>query len=105
MSRPAVKGAMAVPHVLVRHKVRDFGKWKPLFDEHGATRRAAGSKGGYVLRSAEDPQEIVVLLEWDTVQKARQFTQSEDLKAAMERAGVADRPDIFLLDEVDRPRS
>lgn len=90
-------------YLLVRHKVRDFAKWKPIFDEHGATRKAAGSKGGALFRSADNPQEVIALFEWDSVSNARKFAESEDLKRAMERAGVADRPDIYFLDQVDRP--
>ena len=92
-------------HILVRHKVKDFAAWKPIFDEHSAARKAGGSRGGYVFRSADDPQEVLVLLEWDSLEKGRQFTQSEDLRKAMERAGVSDRPDIYFMDTVDRPRS
>ena len=92
-----------MPYVLVRHKVEDYAKWKPVFDEHAVTREGSGSQGGYLLRNADNPNELVVLLEWDDLAKARQFTQSEDLKAAMQRAGVADMPDIYFLEEVDRP--
>lgn len=74
-----------------------------MFDEHNATRKASGSKGGYVFRNADDSNELVALLEWDDLAKARQFTQSEDLKEAMQRAGVAGPPDIRFLDEADRP--
>lgn len=90
-------------YLLVRHKVRDFATWKPIFDEHGKTRKAAGSKGGFLFRSADDPQEIIAVFEWDTVQNARKFAQSPDLKSTMERAGVIDRPDVYFLDQVDRP--
>ncbi|MGH2521193.1 MAG: AAA family ATPase, partial [Anaerolineales bacterium] len=27
-------------HFIVRHKVQDYAKWKPIFDEHSATRQA-----------------------------------------------------------------
>jgi heme-degrading monooxygenase HmoA len=92
-----------MPYLLVRHKVEDFARWKPIFDEHGATRKAAGSRGGRLFRSVEDPDELVIVFEWDDVEKARQFAQSEDLRQAMQRAGVADRPDVYFLEEVDRP--
>ena len=90
-------------HLLVRHQVRDFAKWKPIFDEHGATRKAAGSRGGILFRSADNPQEVVILFEWDSVQNARKLVESPDLKQTMERAGVVDQPDIYFLDQVDRP--
>lgn len=92
-----------MPYVLVRHRVEDYAKWKSVFDEHGSSREANGSKGGYLLRNADDPNELVIILEWDDLAKMRQFTESDDLKEAMRRAGVADMPDIYFLEEADRP--
>ena len=54
-----------------------------------------------MLRSADNPNEIVVVDEFDDMDKARQFAQSEDLKQAMQKAGVSDHPDIYFLDEVE----
>ena len=88
-----------MPYLMVRHKVEDWAKWKKAFDEHGAARADAGSKGGQLFRNADDPNEIVVVFSWDGMDKARAFAQSEDLKQIMERAGVADKPDVFFLDE------
>jgi uncharacterized protein (DUF1330 family) len=92
-----------MPYILIRHKVEDYSKWKPLFDEHGATRKASGSKGGYLLRNIDDANEVVIFMEMDDLEKARQLVQSEDLRQAMERSGVADQPDIYFLDLDDRP--
>jgi hypothetical protein len=88
---------------MVRHKVEDYTKWKPVFDEHGAARKAIGSRGGYLFRNIDDSNEVVLYLEVDDLEKARQFVQSEDLRQAMERSGVADQPDVYFLDLVDRP--
>lgn len=92
-----------MPWILVRHKVQDYAKFKTAFDEHGTSRAAIGSKGGYVFRDIDDPSEIVILLDGVDLKKAREFTQSEDLRESMKKAGVADQPDVYLLDEVDRP--
>jgi heme-degrading monooxygenase HmoA len=73
-----------------------------MYDEHAATRKASGasgSAGGRVFRSAADPNEVVILLEWDDLEKARQFAQSEDLRQTMQRAGVVDQPDVYFLNE------
>ena len=88
-------------YVLVRHKVQDYAKWKPIFDQRGATRQASGSQGGRLLRNAHDPNEVVVLFEWDDLEKARQFWSSADVRQTMQRAGVADQPDIYFLEEVE----
>lgn len=95
---------VGMPYVLVRHKVVDYKKWRSVFDEHGSSRRAYWSRGGFLFRSADDPNEMVIPLEYKDLEKARQFAQSQDLKDVMERAGVADMPDIYYLEEVDRPR-
>jgi len=87
-------------YVLVRHKVADYEKWKPVFDAHSATRKASGSKGGRLFRNASDENETVILL--DDLEKARQFVQSPDLREAMQRAGVVDQPTIIFLEEVER---
>jgi quinol monooxygenase YgiN len=90
-------------HILIRHKVKDYAKWKPVFDQHAATRREKGSRGGILLRSAEDPNELVILFEWEDHKKARDFAESADLRKAMEKAGVSDKPDVYFLDEIEWP--
>jgi heme-degrading monooxygenase HmoA len=93
-----------MPYLLVRHKVEDYERWKPIFDEHGAVREPNGSKGGRLFRNADDPNETVVLFEWDNVENARTFTQSQDLRETMQRSGVADQPDIYFFEEVEEVR-
>ena len=90
-----------MPAMLIRHKIVDYGAWKPVFDEHQTTRRANGSRGGRTFRCADDPNEVVILLEWDDLERARLFADSDDLREAMDRAGVTDRPDIWFLADGD----
>ena len=92
-----------MPALLIRHKVTDYATWKPVFDEHDATRRAHGCQGGRLFRNAADPNEALILLEWDDLSRARLFAQSDDLREAMTRAGVADEPDLWFLEEADLP--
>ena len=88
--------------LLVKHTVKDYATFKSVYDGHAAFRKAAGSKGARLLRSSENPNEIVVLTEWDDVTKARQFGQSPDLREVMERAGVIGQPGVSFLDEIER---
>ena len=90
-----------MPYMLVRHKVEDYERWKPGFEEHVETRRESGSKGVRLFRNADDPNETVILLEWEDLADARRFAQSEDLRETMQRVGVADQPDIYFLEEVE----
>ena len=90
-----------MPALLIRHMVADYGAWKPHFDDHGTTRSANGSRGGRLFRSANDPNEVVVLLEWDDLERARLFAISYDLREAMDRAGVTDCPDVWFFADGD----
>jgi len=85
-------------YLLIRHKVRDFNAWKPMYDAHLADREAAGLRELYLLRNVEDMTEVVVLLEAENLGKARAFASSEDFRQRMERAGVVDQPDVSFLD-------
>ena len=87
--------------VIIRHKVEDFAKWKTVYDEVLPFRKSSGIKGARLLRSADNPNEIVVVNEFEDMDKARQFAGSEEIKQAMQKAGVSDQPDIYFLDEVE----
>src|SRR5215211_7845845 len=78
---------LRMPYVLVRHKVEDYERWKPGFEEHGATRKESGSKGVRLFRNADDPNETVIITEWDDLEKARQFAQSDDFLPRRSRNG------------------
>jgi len=92
---------MTMQQTLIRHKVKDYDKWKHVFDEHSALRKAGGEKGGHLFRNRDDHNEIIIVLKWDTMEHARKFYESEDLKKVMQKAGVTDKPDIYFLEEVE----
>ena len=90
--------------MLMRHTVVDFRAWKPVFDEDGGTRRANGCGQEHVFRSADDPNELVLLLEWDDLERARLYADSDDLHLALMRSGVDGQPDIWFLED-DAPQA
>jgi len=92
-----------VPSLLIRHKVEDYAAWKAVFDEEAISRRANGSRGGWLFRGVADPNEVLVLLAWDDLDRARWFADSDDLREAMARAGVTEPTEIWFLEEVARP--
>lgn len=88
-------------YIIIRHKVTDYANWKPVFDEHSTARAAGGSQGGQLFRSADNPNELIAVFKWDDLDKARQFAQSAGLREAMQRAGVADIPDVYFVEKVE----
>ena len=87
-----------MPQILIRHKVTDFDKWKFVFYEHGAKRKASGSKGRRIFRNDDDPNELIVIFDWDNQENAKRFIKSRDLHDSMRQAGVSDEPDMYYLD-------
>jgi heme-degrading monooxygenase HmoA len=88
-------------YVITRIKVADYARWKEVFDAGGAFRQSYGSQGGRLFRSASDPNELILLTQWDNLEKARQFAQSEELKADVQKAGHLGQPDVYFLEEVE----
>jgi hypothetical protein len=62
-----------MPYMLSQISVEDYNKWKPVFDEMGAIRQAAGCKGGFVFRNADDPNQISAWSAWDNLNNARAY--------------------------------
>jgi len=86
--------------LIVRHKVKDYAKWRPLFDGHVAKQKAAGLSHPRVLRSADDKSEIVIIFDDMDTAKAKEFAHSADLKETMTKAGVVDQPTIYFLESI-----
>ena len=86
--------------LIVRHKVKDYAKWRPLFDGHVAAQKAAGLTHPRVMQSADDKNEIVIIFDDMDTKKAKEFAASKDLKETMMKAGVADQPTIYFLETI-----
>lgn len=86
-------------YMIVRHKVRDFSQWKPGYDAHLPKRNEASLTEKYILRGVQDPNEVVLMFEVQDLDRAKSFAESTDLREAMQKAGVMDKPDIFFLND------
>jgi hypothetical protein len=92
----------AMGMMIVRHKVKDYGQWRPMFDAHVEKQRAAGLINPRVYHSADsNKSEIVVVFDTEDTKKAKEFAASADLKEAMTKAGVLDTPTIYFLESID----
>jgi heme-degrading monooxygenase HmoA len=89
-------------YLIIRHKVEDFSKWKPKYDAHGAVRKRSGCRSEQLLRASGDPNDLVILFEWDSIENARSFVNSSDLRESMRAAGVIGTPDFQYLEQVER---
>ena len=86
-----------MPMLIIRHTIKDYAMFKKTFDGHKAAQTAAGLSNPRIYRSADNPNETVILFDAQDVAKAKAFGASPDLKSAMTAAGVVDKPDVYFL--------
>jgi heme-degrading monooxygenase HmoA len=87
---------------LVRHRVADFDAWKEMYDDFAPIQAKHGVRGHQVLRSIENPNDVIVTHTFDSRDAARAFFAMPELQEAMTEAGVsADSVEISYFDEVE----
>jgi heme-degrading monooxygenase HmoA len=85
--------------VLIEHRVGDFDEFAKVFKHDEERRGSLGCRGGVVYRVADDPGNVVVVLEWETLEEARDFAGSLELEEALEWAGSdISTPRVTVLD-------
>ncbi len=85
-------------HVLIRTTVADYAKWRPFFDADAPNRRAGGATGSeHVFRDVDNPNNVTVLVEMESVENANKFMQNPALAEMMQKAGVMGAPEVHFL--------
>ena len=84
-------------YMIVRHKVRDFKKWKSVYDADRSKRVEAGLSEKQLLHGADNPNEVVLLFEANDLKRAKEFGSSAGLNQKMEEGGVIDKPTMYFL--------
>ena len=82
--------------MFVRHPVSDFAVWKQAYDDFDAERRGMGVVGDAVYQAADNPTDVTVWHDFEDLQSARAFVESERLREVMTSAGVAGEPTIWF---------
>lgn len=83
--------------MIVRHRAEDYSSWKLGYDAHKPSRTAAGLTEKHLLQDAHDPSMVTLIFEAEDLKRAEEFSQSDDLREAMQRVGVVGKPDIYFL--------
>jgi hypothetical protein len=84
----------------VRHTVKDYASWRKVYDEFNAVREGMGEKGDAVYQAVDNPNDVTVWHDFDSLEEARALVASSELREAMEKAGVASQPDIWFTNPV-----
>ena len=85
---------------LIEHEVDDFDTWKRAFRDHEDARKKASITETHVNRGRQDPNRVIVYLEYTSPEKAKAFFDSPDLRETMKAAGVTSAPEITFMEPV-----
>jgi hypothetical protein len=93
-----------VPTIVIQHPVADFQAWKKAFDSDPMGRARSGVIRHMIFRTADDPNFVVVNLEFASLEHAQKFLPG--LREMWRRVGDkigfgAEGPQARILEEVE----
>lgn len=86
--------------MFIRHTVADYKVWRTAYDGFAPVQKAKGVTAEAVYQAVDNPNDITVTHDFATVETARAFINSEELKNTMRGAGVIGEPTIWFANEV-----
>ena len=79
-------------------RVKDFNVWKPYFLGDSKRQRDAGFTRWQLTRNINERNEAVIIFESNDLDKAKSLLSDASLAELMKKAGVADKPTIFIVE-------
>ncbi len=86
--------------MFVRHTVSSCSVWRKHYDEFHAVQKAKGVKAQAVYQAADNPNDITVTHDFANLEVPQAFAKSDELKTAMQGAGVVGAPTIWFTNNV-----
>ena len=83
--------------IFVRHPVTDYAHWRSVYDGFDAVRGQMGVVGQGVYRGVDDPNDVTVWHDFASADQAKAFAASNELRQAMDEAGIAGPPAIWFV--------
>jgi len=85
----------------VRFTVEDIATWKPVFEEATALRKSCGSLSAQAFSKADNQNEIMVLLRFESREQATQMFQSPEFREVTQRGKMPAPPEVTFFNEVE----
>ena len=86
--------------MFVRHTVSNYKAWRKVYDDFKATQKAKGVTAQAVYQADDNPNDITVTHDFADLEAAQAFAKSDELKKAMQGAGVLGAPTIWFTKKV-----
>jgi len=82
-----------------RVTVEDYAMFRKTFDSKEDMRQAAGATASTIYQSVDDPNEVIVELEFPSADAAKAFATSDALRNAAQQAGAQGMPRILVVNK------
>jgi hypothetical protein len=87
--------------ILTRINVGDYDRWKPMFDQDAPGTRTE-AKNHRILRNADAPNEVFIVIEFDSADQARAGRDKLLASGVLDRFDDKDNPKVFeYAEQVD----
>ena len=86
-----------MPYMMGRATVENYDTFRATFDGAKDMRKAAGAVGSSVFQSVDDPNEVVIQVEFPTADAAKAFQTSQGLRDAMQKGGLKEPPRMLIV--------
>jgi hypothetical protein len=91
-----------MPILLIEHPVPDFNAWKKAFDNDPVDRKGSGVRRYRVLRAADDPNYVMIDLEFDNSSQAEAVHASlRELWGRVQAEGLIGTPKARIVETVE----
>ena len=92
-----------MPTLHIEHKIRDFDSWKAAFDRDPAGRQQSGVRRYRVLRPVDDPNYIMIDLDFDSSSEAEAFlaTMRDVWRSPQAAPALLGSPQARIIEAVD----
>jgi heme-degrading monooxygenase HmoA len=77
-------------------KFKDYDKLEAAIIEDIPLLKANGGKSASILRDLDDPNRVIFTAEWENMENAKKFAESDELSARMQEGGVTGKPEILF---------
>ena len=91
-----------MPIVRIEHAVPGFEKWKQVFDSDPADRKGSGVRRYEILRAQDDPNYLMIDLEFDALAEAEAFLRKMERIWSGPGKAVMQNPRSRILDRVEQ---
>jgi len=90
---------MSTATLLVRHTVDDYGLWRATYESVEPLRQQYGCTSAEVMVDPQNKKDVFVIHRFPSLENAQGFAGSDELRTAMQTAGVVGPPRIEIVVE------